>query len=304
MNDKKYYWIKLKTDFFNQDTIDFLLSQNNGCEYVVLYQMLCLKTANNNGILATNVGEMIVPYDVSKIARDTKYFSEDTIRVALELYKQLGLIYEGDNKLLKIFEIERMVGTESATREAIKKREQRLKKKIEQGTQEGTNCLTEIEYRDKSIDIDIDNKLNEFNLYNNFNQNLQCDCVAKSTKERCTRKSSFNINGKNYCNQHARELIPNLRIKEKFKKPTIDEIKAYCQERHNGINAEAFYDFYESKNWYVGKNKMVDWKACVRTWERREPKKDVRPSWLDKEIKTEKVEVELTDDEKRYFGII
>ena len=283
MNDKKYYWIKLKTDFFNQDTIDFLLSQNNGCEYVVLYQMLCLKTANNNGILATNVGEMIVPYDVSKIARDTKYFSEDTVRVALELYKQLGLIYEGDNNLLRIFEIERMVGTESATREAIKKREQRLKKKIEQGTQEGTNCLTEIEYRDKSIDIDIDNKLNE----------------------RCTRKSSFNINGKNYCNQHARELIPNLQIKERFKKPTIDEIKAYCQERHNGINAEAFYDFYESKGWVVGKNSpMKDWRACIRTWEKREPKKDVRPSWLDKEIKTEKVEVELTDDEKRYFGII
>lgn len=155
MENKRYYWIKLKTDFFNQDTIDFLLSQNNGCEYVVLYQMLCLKTANTNGFLVTNINEIIVPYDVNKIARDTKYFSEDTIRVALELYKQLGLIYEEENNLLRIFEIEKMVGTESANREAIKKREQRLKKKIEQGTLEGTKCL--IEYRDKSIDIrDID----------------------------------------------------------------------------------------------------------------------------------------------------
>ena len=48
MEDKKYYWIKLRTDFFNQETIDFLLSQPNGCEYVVLYQMLCLQTANTN----------------------------------------------------------------------------------------------------------------------------------------------------------------------------------------------------------------------------------------------------------------
>ena len=72
-DNKKFYWIKLKTDFFNQETIDFLMSQQNGCQYVVLYQMLCLNTANNGGNLSTKIGEMIVPYDVNKIVRDTKY---------------------------------------------------------------------------------------------------------------------------------------------------------------------------------------------------------------------------------------
>ena len=67
--DKKYYWIKLKTDFFNQDAIDFLMSQENGCEYIVLYQMLCLQTANTKGVMAKQVGEMIVPYDAKKISR-------------------------------------------------------------------------------------------------------------------------------------------------------------------------------------------------------------------------------------------
>lgn len=56
---------------------------------------------------------------------------------------------------------------------------------------------------------------------------------------------------------------------KRFIKPTIEEIQQYCDERNNGINANAFYDFYESKNWYVGKNKMKDWEACVRTWEQR-----------------------------------
>ena len=56
------------------------------------------------------------------------------------------------------------------------------------------------------------------------------------------------------------------------KKPSIDEIKEYCLERNNDIDAEQFYDFYESKNWYVGKNKMKDWRACVRTWEKRQVK--------------------------------
>ena len=55
-----------------------------------------------------------------------------------------------------------------------------------------------------------------------------------------------------------------------FLKPTINDVKLYCLERNNKINAENFYDFYESKDWLIGKNKMKDWKACVRTWESRE----------------------------------
>ena len=57
---------------------------------------------------------------------------------------------------------------------------------------------------------------------------------------------------------------------EKFVKPTIEEIKAYCKERNNGIDANYFFDYYESKGWLVGKTKMKSWKAAVRTWERKE----------------------------------
>ncbi len=53
-----------------------------------------------------------------------------------------------------------------------------------------------------------------------------------------------------------------------FRPPTVQEVKDYCEQRGNSIDAEYFVDFYASKNWMVGKNKMKDWKACVRTWER------------------------------------
>lgn len=53
-----------------------------------------------------------------------------------------------------------------------------------------------------------------------------------------------------------------------FVKPTIEEVRAYCVERNNNVDAESFVDFYESKGWMVGKNKMKDWKAAVRTWEK------------------------------------
>lgn len=69
------------------------------------------------------------------------------------------------------------------------------------------------------------------------------DSIDKSNKERGT----------------SRNFVP----------PTLSEVKAYCQERNNGINPEQFIDFYESKGWFVGKNKMKDWKAAVRNWEQR-----------------------------------
>lgn len=89
--------------------------------------------------------------------------------------------------------------------------------------------------------------------------------------------------------------------RKNFIKPTIEEIQQYCSERNNGINAEAFYDFYESKGWLVGKNKMKDWKACVRTWEKRNVEKEITPEWLHKEIKRE--EYEFSDEDKKRFGI-
>ena len=72
--DKKFYWLKLKTEFMEGDIVDFLMSQKNGANYVVLYQMLCVKTINTKGELSTKMGELIVPFDVEKIQRDLKWF--------------------------------------------------------------------------------------------------------------------------------------------------------------------------------------------------------------------------------------
>lgn len=58
-----------------------------------------------------------------------------------------------------------------------------------------------------------------------------------------------------------------------FVKPTLEEIEAYCKERNNQVDAQTFFDFYESKNWMIGKNKMKDFKAAIRNWERREKPK-------------------------------
>ena len=74
-------------------------------------------------------------------------------------------------------------------------------------------------------------------------------------------------------------ISDKIRKKDKtnvFKKPSLEEIKQYCTERNNSINPQSFTDFYESKGWMIGKNKMKDWRACVRNWETRDTKKPAR----------------------------
>ena len=69
------------------------------------------------------------------------------------------------------------------------------------------------------------------------------------------------------------KLIRNTKEKEigkRFAPPTVEEVEAYCLERGNEVNADDFVNFYTSKGWMVGKNKMKDWKAAVRTWESKD----------------------------------
>lgn len=65
---------------------------------------------------------------------------------------------------------------------------------------------------------------------------------------------------------------------KRFIKPTLEEIKAYCDERNNSISPNMFYDFYESKGWKVGKEGMKDWKSAIRTWEQRENNNKSKPA--------------------------
>ena len=68
----------------------------------------------------------------------------------------------------------------------------------------------------------------------------------------------------------AQEIQPEKPKRKNFEKPTVEEIAAYCAERKNEVDAQAFFDFYESKGWKVGAVKMRDWRASVRTWEKRD----------------------------------
>ena len=116
--------------------------------------------------------------------------------------------------------------------------------------------------------------------YNKY-QDIQTTEKQRENSARTAREQQKNtINNDNNVNND------NNKRERSFKPPTLEEVKAYCQERNNNVDPESFMAFYESKGWMVGKNKMKDWQASVRTWERRhkpEPKTDKIHNFIERD---------------------
>lgn len=118
--------------------------------------------------------------------------------------------------------------------------------------------------------------------YNNEKYNAVCEKRKAAIQKRwsdtnvykCIQKHTSQY--KSIHNDNDVDVVTNTSInacdskKNRFCKPTVSEIKAYCESRNNGIDAQAFFDFYESKGWKVGNTPMKNWQAAINTWERRQ----------------------------------
>lgn len=149
-DSKRYYWLKLKEDFFQDDIIEWLEEQANGKDYVLFYLKLCLKSLKNNGVLIRQVGNMLVPYDVEKLADITKT-SVDTVAVALKVFEQIGLVDVQEGGQLYLTHLNNMVGSEAANSNAQRQKRFREKQKqLQIGVTGGVIKSNEsIEYRER-----------------------------------------------------------------------------------------------------------------------------------------------------------
>lgn len=93
------------------------------------------------------------------------------------------------------------------------------------------------------------------------------ETVSEGEKEK--EKENENEN-ENEC--YPPTPLPQKSKADRFCLPSVDEVRAYCHERQNGVDSQRFVDYYASNGWKVGKNPMKDWKAAVRTWERNDSK--------------------------------
>ena len=223
-DNKKYYYLRLKDNFFDSDELKILESMKDGYLYSNILLKLYLRSLKNDGKLVVNDR---IPYNTEMLASVTGH-QIGTVKQALSIFKDLGLIDVLENGAIYMLDIQNFIGKGSS--EADRKREYRQRIETDR-TNVQTNLRQISEKSPPEIEIELE-------------KDIEIEKEIHSSAKSTTTK------------------------RKRFEKPTLSEIKEYCIERNNNVDAQHFYDYYESNGWKVGKNSMKNWQAAVRTWEK------------------------------------
>lgn len=227
---KKFYWLKLKRDFFKRHDIRIIEEMENGKDYILFYLKLLLESIDHEGHLRFSE---TIPYNEKMLAVITNT-NIDIVRSALKVFAELNMIELFDDQTIYMTEVEKLTGSE--TEYAKKKREYR--QKLLEVRQSEDNVRQEIEI-EKEKEIEKEEELE----------------IKKPSKPKPKR----------------------------FTPPTLEEVQAYCKERHNNVDAKKFYDYYTASDWYDAKgDKVKSWKQKVITWEGRNNHKEEKDENLHK----------------------
>ena len=120
------------------------------------------------------------------------------------------------------------------------------------------------DYKDTEVN-NIDKNTKNIGAKNIYPTSLHDNIIQVNNQDKKEKKEKKEIY-KERKEQREKVVVEKA---PRFCPPTVDEVKAYCLEKNYTVDAENFCDFYESKGWFVGKNKMKSWQAAVRTWQRR-----------------------------------
>ena len=227
-DNKKYYYLRLKDNFFDSDELKILESMKDGYLYSNILLKLYLRSLKNDGKLVVNDR---IPYNAEMLASVTGH-QVGTIKQALSMFKELGLIEILENGAIYMLDIQNFIGKGSTEADRRRSYDRKIAQEKELLKVESVRNLREIsEKSTPEIEIELE-------------KDIEIEKEIHSSAKSTTTK------------------------RKRFEKPTLSEIKEYCIERNNNVDAQHFYDYYESNGWKVGKNSMKNWQAAVRTWEK------------------------------------
>lgn len=242
---RKFYWLKLKRDFFKRHDIRILAGMPDGSEIVLLYLKLLCEAVDHNGDLRFSE---TVPYDAKMLSCVTDT-PEEVISEALGIFQYLGLISVLEDKTIHMNQIDSMLGYE--TEWAEKKRQQRDNTRTEEGQSED-NVLKMSPTCPHTVPTLSDKRL----------ENKRID-----SRDRLKEKENKEREKKDTAQALTAHTSSNS--VKKFSPPSLEELETYCKENKlEYVDAHKFMNYYESNGWRVGRNPMKDWRAAARSWNR------------------------------------
>lgn len=293
---KRYFWLKLHKDFFQRKEIKRLRKIAGGDTYTIIYLKMLLRSIMSDGKLYFDGLEDDF---ASELALDLDE-KEENVQITVAYLIKSGLLEMCSDDEYYLPDAKDNTGTETAVASRVRKHREKQKalqcninvtqvKHLCNGEKEKDKEL----YKDRELykDIDIDTlslceqktlihntwedafelittnvKKSLDNLVDEYGAVLTKEAILDAKKQ---GKSHIKYIEGVLKNKLLESNVPVSAAKKKrFTKPTLEEIKQYCIERGNKVDAQHFFDYYESNGWKVGKNSMKNWQAAVRTWEK------------------------------------
>lgn len=283
---KKYYWLKLKENFFEEDTIAWLEEQENGKDYCLFYLKLCLKSLGTNGFLIRTVGEFLMPYDEKTLSKLTNT-DTDTVIVSMELFKKIGLIEILESGEIHLKQMKELIGKDTdkakmmrRVRAKEKKKgnivTQTLPKRYPNVTQTGNNVTQMLPYIEKEIELEKDIDI-ELDKEKESTLSIEIDTSVPF--------ADIQVQWNNIESLNKIKLITEKRkknLKARIEEHNIESIF----EVMNSINKSKFLKGANDKNWKV----TFDWvfgspNNFVKILEGNYKSKTNEPDWYDEHKK-------------------
>ena len=212
-SNKRYYWLKLDENFFEDDTMAWIEEQENGKDYLIFYLKLCLKSLKDDGKLIRFVGQTLMPYDIPALAKYTNT-KIDTVAVAMKLFEKIGLVEHLDTGEIFLSQIGELIGSETEVAKRVRKsralaKKKESKHKMLQCNTDVTNCN---ESKSKSLELEKELDLE---------RDTQRDARARASKPTL---ESFDEFWKKYPNKIMQEQSASLWLSIGPDESLIEEI--------------------------------------------------------------------------------
>lgn len=220
-DNKKYYWLKLKRDFFKRHDIRIIESMPNGKDYILFYLKLLLESIDHEGELRFSD---TIPYNEAMLATITDT-NIDIVRSAMKLFLELNMIELFDDQTIFMPEVQKMIGSE--TNSAARVRKHRENQKALQCNTDETKCNTEIE-KEKEKEIDLEREKERKNNQSlNQSQNDFSFSNVENSVENCTDSDQLKAVG-GILGQGV-VLLSENQLNDLMDKLSLDEFNKYIK---------------------------------------------------------------------------
>lgn len=234
---KRYYWLKLQENFFDDVWVKKLRKIAGGDTYTCIYLKMILKSLQDEGIITFRGIENTLAEEMALIIDE----DPDNVQVTISFLMRAGLLIDIGNNQFSFLIVAENLGSESASAKRVRDFRERHK---------ALQCNTDVTEMKQNCNGEIDIE-KEKDIYI---KDIKSDEPTLSLQE----------------TESEDPEEPKKKQRAPFQKPTIEEIDSYIREKGYPVDAQEFYNYYEDNEWHCGKIPMKNWKNAVYAWNKNQ----------------------------------